>query len=358
MLASALLCLNLLACGFVDDSSGGGAAGADGQAALSADGTPAVPKGTIIVDGVVVADAAADGKSGQAPGAAGSSVAPAGAASSQSIYKVQTLIDDMRLPNERGWWQTVNGDMTADKNGPDKGAGQTWAYVMNGLRAADAQSHWPKKYLDSSFGLSGDTPVRRLGWFVIGRAAQAQPKAKNARAQTRNFKNFVLYRNGKWVEASSNNIGVPYPANWHENFVPGNEQTQSIVTGGGLDQARTESSGGASVGSIGYGNRTTWVLHAWPADNTLPQSTWVNDVVGAVTVFEARLIVHDQNQPDDRADANLLVAVGADWYGPGQYYGEHSHGRLRLLTNDWNIYSSTDIPEAVLRANPPPGYSN
>lgn len=358
MLASGLLSLSLLACGFVDGSSGGKAGDTTGaSSSLSTDAAASgLPVGTILADGTVVTEASlsVDGK--KAASEAARDASPAAAA---SIYSVQTLVDDMTKPNDNNWWLAVNGDLTANYNGPDKGQGNTWAYVQNGIRAADAQSYWPKKYLDSSFGFNGGTSIRRLGWFVIARARQAEPKAKNTRVQTRNFKNFVLYKNGSWAVAGESAIGTPYPASWHANFSsPGNETTQSVVTGGGLGQARTESSGGASIGSVGYGDRTDWAIHGWPADFTLPLSTWVNDVVGVVTVFEARLIVHDESQPDDRADANLMVWTGADWYSGNRYLGEHSHGRLKLVKNDWSIYTTTDIPETVLKANPPPGYSN
>jgi hypothetical protein len=368
MLASSLLALGLFACGQVDDLTGGSSAsGASDSASLSVatndEGGLSLEEKKVDSNGRPVQTAAV--KPSNPPKAATpapsdpvSPAAPAAPATS-SIYKVQTLVDDMRLPNDNNWWLAVNGDLTANYNGPDKGYGNTWAYIQNGIRSADAQSYWPKKYLDSSFGFNGNTSLNRLGWFVIARATQASPKARNTRAQTRNFKNWILYRDGSWKLGGESSIGMPYPANWHANFSsPGNETTESIVQGSGLDNARLESSGGASVGSIGYGNREIWAVHGWPADITLPQSTWVNDVVGVVTVFEARLIVHDASQPDDRADANLMVWTGADWYQGNSYIGEHSHGRLKLIKNDWNIFSTTDIPEATLKANPPPGYTN
>jgi hypothetical protein len=276
---------------------------------------------------------------------------------STTLYRVQTLVDDMMLPNDNGWWMAVNGDLTADRHGPDHGYGRTYAYVSIGIRAADATSYWPKKYLDTSFGFSGSASVRLQGWFVVGRAAQAQPKTTNTRVQTRNFRNLILYRNGSWAVAGAN-IGLPYPADWHADFsYPGNETTQPVVSGSALDQARLESSGGASVGSVGSGDRTNWTLHGWPAHMTLPLSTWVNDVVGVVTVFEARLVLHDPAKPDDRADANLMVWTGSDWYVNG-YVGEYSHGRLKLVGNEWKIFSTTDLPASILRANPPPGFMN
>lgn len=285
--------------------------------------------------------------------------------STTGIYSVATLNGDMSLGNTNGWYIEAAPN-TQDSNGP----GGKYPYIAIGRNRSDAQSYWPGEYLSDSapqgVSISNGTSIRRQPWFVVGRAAQVAGTAGNTRVQIRGFKQLVLESDNSWTTDASADECIE-SASWHANFrSPGNETYEEISTGGQPGQRRVESvanGGGSSLGSIGVGNdgssiprRLRWALHGYPVNSSRTRLAWLQ-CKGAMTVLEARLILHDPSGVDDRANAGLLMWTGADWYAGGSYINEHCHGRLKLITNDWQIFSAHDLTSAQLASYPPPGYS-
>lgn len=291
--------------------------------------------------------------------------ASVGSGSTTGIYLVSTLNADMANGNTNGWYIEAAPN-TQDLNGP----GGKYPYIAIGRNRSDAQSYWPGEYLSDSspqgVGISDGTSIRRQPWFVVGRAAQVAGTAGNTRVQTRGFKQLVLESGNTWTTDASTDEAIE-SASWHANFrSPGNETYEAITTGGQAGQRRVEPSGnggGSSLGSIGVGNdgsaiprRLKWALHGYPVNSSRTRLQWLQ-CHGAMTVLEARLILHDPSGTDDRANAGLLMWTGADWYAGGSYINEHCHGRLKLITNDWQIFSAHDLTSAQLASYPPTGYS-
>lgn len=296
--------------------------------------------------------------------------ASVGTGGTTGIYSVATLKADMSQGNDNGWRLDL-GLFTADSNGP----GGKFPYVAIARRRSEGQSsHWPGEYLSDAeprgVPLTDGTTVRLQGWYVVGRAFEVPSGVGNTRVQIRGYRLLGLNGSNVWETLGSAEECIS-GASWHANFrSPGNETYEGISTGGQLGQRRAEpvaNGGGSSLGSIGFGNdgtdpprRSKWALHGYPANSYKTRGTWLT-YNGLLSYLEARLILHDPSGPDDRSSAGLMIWSGADWYGNGGaasgYINELAHGRLKLITNDWKIFSVHDLTQAQLDAYPPPGFS-
>lgn len=279
----------------------------------------------------------------------------------------------MTAQNTNGWSPSVSGVPGKDSDGPVGSNGQRhFAYVNEGIRRSEGQSFWTNQYLSD---LSSSQVIRHYAWAVASTAASSPNAAPNTRLQFRNFRSYALLSNGSYVLMASNDLAAG-PASfggWYRGFDPGNETTLPVTMGSTISQGRVETSngGGSSLGSISYGTTVgpqngarlyaDYVYHWWPLsgyDKTV--STWTSNIVGTIVVWEGRLILHDTSGTDDRAKANIIAYTGADYYNMSNsaaYVGEAYHGRWKQVTNDWQTFSGSDIPAAVLQANPPPGFS-
>lgn len=291
-----------------------------------------------------------------------------GGGSTSGIYAVSTLISDMTSGNDSGWYIEAAPN-TKDSNGP----GGKYPYVAIGLNSSNGNSYWPGEYISDSaplgISLTNSTNVYLLPWFVVGRAAQDTTGADNVRVQLRAHTLYGLKSDNTWDTISSDNSPIT-GASWHANFrSPGNETYENTSAGGGLAQIKSHSAGeggGESIGSIGYGDdgfsiprRYKWTVHGYNNGTTKTRSQWTA-YKGLLYVIEARLIMHDPSGADNRSGAGLMMWMGADWYrySPSDdYINENCHGRLKVITNDWAIYSCSDISSSLLTSYPPPGYS-
>lgn len=272
------------------------------------------------------------------------------------IYNIETVIDSMKGPNDNLYYLA-----TAPNTGEQIGADKHYTYIAVGRNRSDGQSYWPGEYLSDSTVQGRTVPstgIMLLPWYVYGRRAGAPDTATNTRLQIRNGKLFALLSNNTWQTLSTNDAGLYDGANWHANFrSPGNETLENVSYGSGLTDVRADGTDGQSLGSIGAGTRSAWAIHGFPVSHNTSRSFWLG-IKGTLWVHEARLILHNGAGTDDRATSGLLAWIGADWYFNGSWVQENCHARLRIVTNNWNIYTLTDIPESVLRAAPlPPGFS-
>ena len=85
------------------------------------------------------------------------------------------------------------------------------------------------------------------------------------------------------------------------------------------------------------------------------------DIAGVWATMEARLIIADEQLPDDRSAARLLLSAGADyWQSPAAAWdqwktnGDIGIGRFRYLTSKWQAFNMHTLSEAQLQSNPPP----
>jgi hypothetical protein len=295
-----------------------------------------------------------------------------------SDYSISTLTSDMTLANENNWGleqapNTVRGS-------------DVYAQITVGIKRSYGNSGYPDAYIsdsslpgnnDTTITMNDSTSVRCIAWYVAGRAKQSTVRSSNSRVQFRNHKLLALLTNNTWQELGSSSTGVQN-ASWHANFSsPGNEDFLSIGSnpGSALYHFRNESSGnggGQSIGSIGYGGWGTetadngsilnkyssYTVHGYPVSYTNTKKWWVDNVRGFVQILEARLIIHDANAADDRANANVMIWSGADWYANNIYVMEGAGvGRLKLVTNDWRVFSWHNLTTSLLTTYPPPGFS-
>ena len=309
--------------------------------------------------------------------------ASVGGGSTSCIYLVSTLVADMTTANTNSW-HLDSAPTTANNNGP---GGTRYAQVNLALRRADGNSHWPGAYLDDDSydgrTWSSGSTIRRTNWYVVGRAYQVTNQYSNIRVQLRNYKLLGLKTDNTWEEIDAVDDNLIQDTSWHASFSsPGNEIYRPIGDeiksqfGGELDQIQTHASGdggGQSLGSIGYGSVPytsgggqslpkwyKWTNHGYPSTVYKTRSQWTGGYHGLLVVMEGRLILHGSGA-DNRASCGLMVWMGADWYLPSAAPDDYLQGcyasKIKLLTNDWQIFSAHDLTQAQLEAYPPPGYS-
>lgn len=291
---------------------------------------------------------------------------------STGIYLVSTLIGDMTLANDNEW-HIEAAPNTRNTNGPPG----RYAYVQYGLNSANSNSHYPGEYLtDSTMGGRTMTDGQTIGWlpwYVVGRAAQDTTGASNTRVQLRAHKFYGLKSDNTWELINSDDTPIT-GASWHANFSSptGGEMFEETTAGAGLAQIRSHSAGeggGESIGSVGYGDdgssvprRYKWTVHGYNNGTFKTRAQWVA-YKGILATIEARLILHDPNGTDDRSGAGLMmwIATGDIYYGSSfagaNWIGENAHGRLKLITSDWGLFSASDCSSTLLTNYPPPGFS-
>ncbi len=293
---------------------------------------------------------------------------PASSTSLGDIYDVETVISDMIDPNDSYYYIEAaphTAEQLFDNN--------RYAYLAvgrkRGIPGYDpyGASHWPKEFLDD-YSVQGQTVGSTIGqqvWYVFGRRAGAAGSATNTRLQLRNQRFWVWEADGSWTLYSNDANPITGPnsdawASWHANFrSPGQETYEGISQGSGVYDWKAESSngGGESIGGVGQGDRYGWAVHGYPIRITRTRNEWIN-MRGVIQSIEARLILTNGGGTDDRATSGIMSWIGGDWYNNNSsWMNEHKHARLRLVSNDWDIYGNTDIPAATLRLNKPPGWT-
>jgi hypothetical protein len=183
-----------------------------------------------------------------------------------------------------------------------------------------------------------------IAWGQVYAAADGNP-ARNTRVQIGDIQLWILSKKtGRWTKVQ------------REWRVDGSAYREDFANDANkpADARREQDDSVAIVLSPGYN------YHFWPVggrsdfDNT--------DVAGVFSSVRARLIVDDHAKPDDRAQARLLLGMGADywinreagWDPDWKHNGDVAIGRMRWLTPQWQSYNMTSLSAEALRANPPP----
>jgi hypothetical protein len=180
-------------------------------------------------------------------------------------------------------------------------------------------------------------------WGQLYEPATGNP-ATNSRVQIKNIKAYMLSkRDGKWhlLQSSKNVQGAAY----REDFAGDVNKPADI---------RYESDGSVSVKA---GQR--YNFHFWPANGRVPINP--KDIAGILTTVQARLIVDNPQQPDDRPKARYLLGMGGDyWLSMTAEWdnwttnGNMGVGKLKYVTTKWQAFNMTTLLPNKIRKNPPP----
>lgn len=257
--------------------------------------------------------AASGGRSGTATAAGADGAQSSRAQGAAKINSLQTVIDDMRLPHE-GRPQGVP-DSYDWVRGPTMGRGNHPPATWRALTA------WGQLYED----------------------AKGNP-ARNTRVEIRRMRTYVLSkRDGKWrrVQSSPGVAGAAYREDFSEDI---NKKAD----------VRQEPEGGISVTAGGGYN-----FHFWPSGGRVTIDP--RDIGGVFVTVEARLIVGDSREPDDRQRARYLLSVGADYWLSRSAKWDHFKtndavglGRFKYVRATWQAFNFTTLSAKQLRRNPPP----
>jgi hypothetical protein len=168
--------------------------------------------------------------------------------------------------------------------------------------------------------------------------------ATNSRVQIKNIKAYMLSKqDGRWhlLQSSKNVQGAAY----REDFAGDVNKPADI---------RYEPDGSVSVKA---GQR--YNFHFWPANGRVPINP--EDVAGILTTVQARLIVDNPQQPDDRFKARYLLGMGGDyWLSMTAEWdnwttnGGMGVGKLKYVTTRWRVFNMTTLSAHEIRQNPPP----
>jgi hypothetical protein len=180
-------------------------------------------------------------------------------------------------------------------------------------------------------------------WGSVYEAAEGNP-ATNTRVNIRDMQTYFLQKStGKWLLLQ--NTSSPDGAAYLEDFSGDTNKPADI---------RHESDGTISVTAGGGYN-----FHFYPDSRA---SINPNDIGGIVVVLQARLIVGNPAQADDRSTARYLCDGGADYYPAltGGWPGNTSAnpgvaiGKMKYVQVEWRSFAMTTMTQSQLESNPPP----
>ncbi len=85
------------------------------------------------------------------------------------------------------------------------------------------------------------------------------------------------------------------------------------------------------------------------------------DIAGVFTTVQARLILDNPDELDDREKAAYLLNVGGDYWksldADWDYFETNNDigmGRFKYVTKEWQAFNMHTLSESELRKNPPP----
>jgi hypothetical protein len=183
-----------------------------------------------------------------------------------------------------------------------------------------------------------------IPWGQVYETVAGNP-ATNTRVQLRDLKVYYLSKKRKrWLYVTGATLVAG--AAYREDFAGDASISPDI---------RTEPDGTVSVKAGGGYN-----FHFWPSTGRSTISA--SDIVGVFATCQARLILHDPAQPDDRASAQYILSVGADywknlttgWCADWTCNYDAGIGRFRFVQNDWQAFNMHSLSESAIRSNPPP----
>ena len=235
---------------------------------------------------------------------------------------------DARTPKQINSIKTIIYDMTSTHEGTPSGL--------------PLDLHWVR---EPRVGMGHDPKGFKAmtAWGQLYEAAEGNP-ATNTRVQIKNIQAYLLSKqDGKWhlLQDSKKVEGAAY----REDFAGDVNQPADI---------RYEPDGSVSVKtSPGYN------YHFWTADGRAVINP--NDIAGIFTTVQARLIIDNPQQADDRFKARYLLSMGGDyWQSLNAHWdnwttnGDIGIGKFKYVTTEWQAFNMTTLTPKEIRRNPPP----
>jgi hypothetical protein len=180
-------------------------------------------------------------------------------------------------------------------------------------------------------------------WGQLYESDNGNP-ATNTRVQIRNIKAYMLSKqDNKWhlLQSSTGMQGSAF----REDFA-GNANKAPDV--------RVEKDGSISATAGGGDN-----YHFWTA--TGRASIDPNDLGGIFTTVQARLIVDNPKEKDDRDQASYVLNMAGDYWlnldaGWDNFKtnGDIGMGKFKYLAKNWQAFNMTTVSPDQIRQNPPP----
>jgi len=260
------------------------------------------------------------------------------------VNSLDTIVSDMRLRNDlplRGY----------------EGRAAGW-YVGPGivqLGNDPRMTNSPKWFKDSHPTFVSDTYMRAfLPWVVLFDGAGHA--AVNTRVELQNMRAYYKSRATRQWRA----IG-------HSQGLSGYATPKSTLLAGTIPEDKRTLPNGSVEIKAPADPKYAW--HGWWDKGRVTIDP--RDLAAVFVSVQARLVVDDPRQPDDRVKARLLLQVGADYYYDNNWrwtVGAPGVGtsRSKLVKNDWqafNLFTFSDvgeqdpgggISEAEFRRSPPP----
>lgn len=228
-----------------------------------------------------------------------------------TINSLETIINDMKLPHE----------------GHPHGVPLSWDWAQ--------QPRLGKGNNPGSFRAM-------IAWGQVYEDSYGNP-AKNTRVQIKDIRAYMLSkRDGQWHLLQSSYL--VNGASFRENFEYNSSKEPDY---------RLENDGSISVkAGDGYN------VHFWTATGRVTIDP--EDIAGILTTVQARLIVDNPNQPDDRLQARYLLDMGGDYWlnlDAGWIFLKTNQdigiGRFRYVTTEWKSFNMHTLSEEELLQNPP-----
>lgn len=166
----------------------------------------------------------------------------------------------------------------------------------------------------------------------------------NTRVQIENIQAYILSKkDGMWHSLQSSKLVAG--AAYREDYAGDISKPVDL---------RYERDGGISVKtSEGYN------FHFWSADGRVEIEP--EDVGGIFTTVQARLVINNPQEPDDRNQARYLLSMGGDYWlnltakwDNWKTNGDIAIGKFKYVKKKWQAFNmSTLSPDEIYR-NPPP----
>jgi hypothetical protein len=180
-----------------------------------------------------------------------------------------------------------------------------------------------------------------IPWGQVYEDANGNP-ATNSRVQLKTIKAYYLNKKDNAWKPLAN---APVQGNAYvEDF--SNDSSRP-------GDSRPEADGGISVKAGGGYN-----FHFWSERGRVTINA--TDIGGLFVTMQARLVVDNASQPDDRSKAKYLLSMGADYWidlkSPWSLgaNADAGIGRFRYVNSQWRAFNMSTLTATQLRANPPP----
>ncbi|MFZ4542222.1 MAG: hypothetical protein ACOYNL_10610 [Rickettsiales bacterium] len=265
---------------------------------------------------------------------------------------VQTVVEDMTLENDS---QLDGIPAFRWATGPNPAA------IMMGAnpRGANMQAWWREMPNVLTEYKDDDLWTAYVQWFLIFEGVGN--RANNVRVEIRNAHTYYLSRATNTWHLVGESVGSHWFQATKSNLLWANDNVDQRIAPDG------------SV-AIKIPENSPNVYHGIWEPGKIDISSIVGDMSALFTTVEARIVVDDPTQPDDRNLANLLLHVGGDYYpdmnaNAGNAFPPAAGvSRAKRITNQWQAFNfatidaarqdyqggSAAIPTNQFRSNPPP----